>query len=64
MKKATVVLENGDTYDGFSFGAELSVPGEVGRCIAKIMMETSVFRVVNNLVYGYPNVFSFRTVRT
>ena len=31
---------------------------------AKIMMETSVFRVVNNLVYGYPNVFSFRTVKT
>jgi len=30
MPKAKLILEDGNTYEGFSFGAELSVPGEVG----------------------------------
>ena len=31
MLKASLVLEDGTVYEGTSFGAEISVPGEVGK---------------------------------
>jgi len=30
MGKAKLYLENGEVFEGTAFGAELSVPGEVG----------------------------------
>ena len=33
MSKAVLVLEDGSEYEGISFGADISVPGEVGKKI-------------------------------
>ena len=30
-KKATLILEDGTTFSGFSFGAETSIGGEIGK---------------------------------
>lgn len=56
MKKATLVLENDDTHEGYSFGAELSVPGEVGKHLSSKIALSSIWKVNTLLDYIFGQI--------
>ena len=40
-KKAKLILENGETFSGFSFGSPTSVGGEVGKLKLRLLNRNS-----------------------
>ena len=48
-KKAKLILEDGTILEGFSFGAEVSIGGEVGKYNDEILHQVEILAILKEL---------------